>query len=91
MSQAPAQTLIAEYLDLPDTEASDELFHSGWDSRTLAYALADEFSIYADNPKRLQFLAEFGSEDRGGWVRGNICRALAAKGVTLSVVNRRKS
>lgn len=91
MTQAPAQTLITEYLGLPDTETSDELFQSGWDSRTLAYVLADEFSIYADNPQRRQFLAEFLSENRGGWVRGNICRALALKGVTLSIVNRRKS
>ncbi|MET8609781.1 hypothetical protein [Streptomyces misionensis] len=87
----PQQTLLTEYIDLNDDTVSTELFESGWPTPTLAMVLASEFSVMADNPKRRQFLAEYHSEYRGGWVRGNICRALAAHGVTLADVNFRKS
>ncbi|MGJ3558910.1 hypothetical protein ACR6C2_07990 [Streptomyces sp. INA 01156] len=89
---AATQLLIDEYWNLPDTPQSDEIFEGPWTTRVLAYQLAGQFSPMADHPKRKQFLHEYEElPDWGGWVRGNICRALAAEGVTLSTINRRKS
>ncbi|MEU1852903.1 hypothetical protein ABZ499_27465 [Streptomyces sp. NPDC019990] len=86
-----ATPLIHQYWDREDDEIFQELFDGPWRTPTLAYELAATFSPNASNPKRLQFLAEYESDGWGGWVRGNICRALAAEGVTLHVINRRKS
>ncbi|QNT94913.1 hypothetical protein HEP81_04640 [Streptomyces griseofuscus] len=83
--------LLHLYWDLEDSDISDGLFEGPWNTRTLAYELAATFSPNAAHPKRRQFLAEYESDGWGGWVRGNICRALAAEGVTLHTINRRKS
>ena len=79
-----------KYLDAWDTAVSQDLFASGYSTRDLAYVLADEISIYANNPERVAFLEEFNS-NLSAWVRGTICRALADKGITVREINFRRS
>lgn len=81
----------AEFVTADDNQASQSLFDSQYTSRELAYVLADEISIYADNAARVTFLAEYHSGPASGWFRGTICRALAAEGVTPQVINRRRA
>ncbi|WP_128378516.1 hypothetical protein [Streptomyces cavernae] len=83
--------LLHSYWDREDDEASRELFDGPRDTVTLAYELAATFSPNRQHPLHKRFMAEYKSDGWGGWVRGNICRALAAHGVTLSAINRRKS
>lgn len=83
--------LIDAYWNLDDDPISDELFEGPWPTPTLAAQFALTLSPYSDNPKVVQFWDEYRSDDWGGWVRGNLCRALAAEGVTLHTINRRKS
>jgi hypothetical protein len=81
----------SDYITAPDTAASQELFaDSFYSDRKLAYALADEISIKSNNPERVAMLAEFNGP-LSGWDRWTICRALADRGVTVRVLNRRCS
>ncbi|WP_019061719.1 hypothetical protein [Streptomyces prunicolor] len=91
MTESTTQPLLHQYWDREDDETFQELFEGPWSTPTLAYELASTFSPNRDHPKVRQFLAEYKSDGWGGWVRGNICRALAAEGVTLRDINRRKS
>ena len=78
---------------LQDDTVSDEIFAGPYTTATLVYMLAGEVSVYTDNPQRLQLLSECPVNGNQEWslCRGDICRLLAARGVTLSVINRRKS
>lgn len=81
----------SDYLTAQDTAVSQDLFaDSFFTTRKLAYALADEISIKSNNPERVAMLAEFNSS-LSGWDRWTICRALADRGVTVRVLNRRCS
>ena len=81
----------SDYITAPDTAISQDLHgDSFFTTRRLAYALADEISVRSNNPERVEMLAEF-SGPLSGWDRWTICRALADKGVTVSVLNRRCS
>lgn len=91
MESETTRPLVREYENRPDDALFEELFSSSWSTPTLAYELAAQFSPNSHDPKRRQFLAEYDSEYRGGWVRGNICRALLTEGVTLATINFRKS
>ena len=83
----------AEAATLTDTAVSDEIFAGPYNTATLVHMLAGEVSVYSDNPQRLQLLSECPVAGNQEWslCRGDICRLLAARGVTLSVINRRKS
>jgi hypothetical protein len=82
---------VHDYLNEPDTAVSQDLFASPYTTRVLAYVLADEISIRADDPARVAFLDEYKAGPILGWVRGAICRALASKGVDVRTIDRRKS
>ena len=82
---------VNNYLNEDDTAASQDLFASDYTSRQLAYTLADEISVRSDNAERVEFLNEYNAGPMLGWIRGAICRALASNGVTVQVINRRKS
>jgi hypothetical protein len=82
---------VHDYLNEQDTAISQDLIASGYTTRQLAYALADEISVRSACPARVTFLEEYHAGPMLGWVRGSICRALAAKGVTVQTINRRKS
>lgn len=82
---------VHDYLNADDTAVSQNLIASTYTTRTLAYVLADEISIRSNNPARVTFLEEYNDGPMLGWIRGSICRALAAKGVTVQTINRRKS
>lgn len=69
----------SSYDNSPDTATSDQLFDSGWATRTLAAQLDAEIP------------GAFKGYTAGVWCRGSICRALAARGVTLKKINFRKS
>lgn len=80
---------VNDYNNAEDDAASQGLFDSQYTSRELAYVLADEISIMAGNGERVAFLDQYQGPGLGGWVRGNIVRALSAKGVTVQTINRR--
>ncbi|MEV6399974.1 hypothetical protein AB0M39_35170 [Streptomyces sp. NPDC051907] len=81
--------LLYAYWNRPDDALFEELFRSDWSTPTLAYMLASQLSPMSHDAKRCQFLAEYETEKI--WCRGDICRALLTEGVTLQVVNYRKS
>jgi hypothetical protein len=82
---------VNDYLNAEDDAASQDLFASQYTSRELAYVLADEISLRSDNADRAAFLADYNAGPMLGWIRGSLTRALSAKGVTVQVINRRKS
>jgi hypothetical protein len=82
---------VHDYLNERDTTNSQDLFASAYTTRQLAHVLADEISIRSNHPARVTFLEEYNAGPMLGWVRGSICRALDAKGVTVRVINRRNS
>lgn len=82
---------VLDFLTADDNQVSQDLFDSQYTSRDLAYVLADQISIYADNAERVTFLDEYNSGPASGWIRGSICRALASEGVDVRTINRRKS
>jgi hypothetical protein len=82
---------VHDYLNEPDSMESQRLFASSYSTRTLAYVLADEVSIRSNHPARVAFLEEYSAGPMLGWIRGSICRALDAKGVTVETINHRKS
>jgi hypothetical protein len=75
---------------LTDTAVSDELFAGPWNTATLVSQLASEISVYTDNPRRIAFMDEWNG-GQGSLCRGDICRMLADRGITLSRINFRKS
>ena len=78
-----------EALTLPHTEVAEEIFKfKDYSTMTLVLMLASEISVMADNPRRLQLLEEW---ENKALCRGDICRMLAARGVTLSKIHFRKS
>lgn len=79
----------SDYITAQDTAVSQDLHaDTFFTTCKLAYALADEISIRSNHPERMEMLAEFNGP-LSGWNRWTICRALADKGVTVSVLNRR--
>lgn len=81
----------SDFIQAEDTAISQDLHaDSFFTTRRLAHALADEISIKSHNPERVAMLAEFNGP-LSGWDRWTICRALASKGVTVQVLNRRCS
>jgi hypothetical protein len=81
----------SDYITAQDTAVSQDLYADAfYTDRKLAYALADEISLRSDNSERVVMLSEFNGP-LSGWDRWTICRALAARGVTVQVLNRRCS
>ncbi len=73
---------------LPLTAEADVLFDSDFSTATLIMILGEKISIRTTDADRIAFEAEV---KIGQWIRGNAAKALALKGVTVSMINRRNA
>lgn len=93
LDKTPLQHDEWHYLDMPLAGAADELFGCPWPTRTLGVELANEIAKRQGERARRAFWEAHTTEaaDHPWALRVTVCNALAELGITVSIINRRKS